>query len=73
MQVVCIDAPLKLQEVWVRELVSAFRSSAHEADNEARLRAGDVRALQQHVPPDLAQWDMQLPQQVGGIWRLPRH
>lgn len=63
-QVVCAEAPVRLQEVWVSSLVRGF--SLSEA-NKTRQLSKEVEAAQKLVPPGHAAWDNRLAQQVGAL------
>lgn len=60
----CIDAPLKLQESWVRGLVGAFTSQLDEAAVNSYQPLKDFTANQTaastHLPDAAAEWDKAL-------------
>ena len=56
-QVVCLDAPLRLQEAWVRDLVRGFKLS--ESDKVRQLGA-ELAALSRRLPESHVAWDQQV-------------
>lgn len=59
----CIDAPLKLQESWVRGLISSFSNQLDEQTVNSYTPLKDFNANQQLVgtlPSAAAEWDKQL-------------
>ncbi|GAX83148.1 hypothetical protein CEUSTIGMA_g10574.t1 [Chlamydomonas eustigma] len=61
-QVMKADAPLKLQERWVKEVLTSF--GLQESDFAKMQLEADMRQLQAALPNVVKAWDLQLPSQV---------
>ncbi|KAL6762590.1 hypothetical protein V8C86DRAFT_2516394 [Haematococcus lacustris] len=59
----CLDAPLRLQEVWVAQQVAQFR--LQETDLPRQLQQ-ELRALQAWLPPGHAAWERAVGRAVAG-------
>lgn len=57
-QLLCIDAPLKLQEQWVKQLLDNFKLDEQQINRYKPLR--DYNDNQQLLPAAAAEWDKQL-------------
>ncbi len=66
-QVLCVDAPVRLQEAWVRDELAAFE--LRETDLARRMGA-ELDAARRAVAPGAAEWDEALGRAVraGSGW-----